>query len=105
MPSSVSRGLNGSKITRFEKHGEAGQIVAMVAVSWIEKPVVSSSRCSRLRMPPGLPGVVAHFVVQDPGPMIGHVRSRRRRTECSIVRSLEEDECDGDDGADGIAGS
>jgi hypothetical protein len=52
----VSRGLKGSKITRLEKHGEAGHTVAMVAVSWMAKPVVVSSRCRRLRMPPDLPG-------------------------------------------------
>ena len=51
--------LAASAAAQTPKQGEAGQIVAMVAVSWIEKPVVSSSRWSRLRIPPGLPGVGA----------------------------------------------
>src|SRR5262245_11484520 len=48
----VSVGFMGSKYTRLLKHGEAGHTVAMVEVSWIDRPCGSSSRCITLRTPP-----------------------------------------------------
>src|SRR5690349_13668683 len=52
MVSGVSIGFAGSKYTRLLKHGEAGQTVAIVEVSMIERPWGSSSRCMTVSTPP-----------------------------------------------------
>src|SRR5262247_1227823 len=65
MLSGVSTGFMGSKYTRLLKQGEAGHTVAIVEVSWIERPCGSSSRCIRLRTPPYF-GVSARAGKEDP---------------------------------------
>src|SRR5215813_13573260 len=65
MLSGVSTGFMGSKYTRLLKQGEAGHTVAMVEVSWMERPCGSSSRCIRLRTPPYF-GVSARAELKNP---------------------------------------
>ena len=47
------------------KHGEAGHTVAIVEVSWIDRPWGSSSRCITFRTPPCF-GVCASAVAAEP---------------------------------------
>src|SRR5580765_8034899 len=65
MVSIVSAGFIGSKYTRLLKHGEAGHTVAIVEVSWIDRPCGSSSRCITFRTPPYF-GVCAIAVAAEP---------------------------------------
>src|SRR2546426_11552174 len=54
MVSTLCVGFSGSKSTRLLKHGIAGHMVEIVALSWMAKPCGRSSRNLSVSQPPDL---------------------------------------------------